>query len=128
MHVEHVAMRLVLMRELPAILLFAFGCDLFTPNLHVVVRNGTSGEIDHAIVTFADRDIHIGALPSGAHSSYGPIVTDVPVDATLSWQTADGRQHTQRVKVKSQIRENRSGDVVFTIVDADRVEVSFDRP
>jgi len=104
----------------------AISCDLFTPKLHVVVRNGTGVEIEHVSVSFADHEIPTGVMAAGTHKSYGPIVADVPTDATISWQTADGRQHTQRVDVRSRIRENRSGDVVFTIVN-ERVEVSFER-
>jgi len=109
------------------VLMVAASCNVFTPKVHIVVRNGTASEINNAMLTFAGRDIPIGDLLSGTHASYGPIVTDIPPEATLSWQTADGRQHTQRIDVKSRIRENRSGDVVFTIVDADRVEVLFQR-
>ena len=102
-----------------------FGCELFTPKIHIVVRNGTSADIDEVAVSFGDHDITAGIIPPGAHKSYGPIVTDIPPDASVSWQTLDGREHTQRVSVRSQIRENRSGDVVFTIVAADRIDVSF---
>lgn len=110
-----------------SICLLTIACDLFTPKLHVVVRNSSGGDIDHAMLTFAGRDIPMGAIPSGAHASYGPIVTNIPSDATLSWQSADGHEHTQRVNVRSQVRENRSGDVMLTIAAADRVEVSFER-
>jgi len=107
------------------ILIVALACDVFTPKIHVVLRNTSGGDIDHGMVSFAGHDIPIGALPSGADASYGPVVTDVPADATISWQSADGRQHTQHVDVKSRIRDNRSGDLVFTIVASDRIEVSF---
>jgi hypothetical protein len=105
----------------------AISCDLFTPMLHVVVWNGTGIEIENVSVSFADHEIPTGVMAAGTHKSYGPIVDDVPTDATISWQTADGHQHIQRVDVRARIRENRSGDVVFKIVD-ERVEVSFERP
>ncbi len=90
----------------------------------MVVRNATWAEIDNVSVSFAGHEIPTGVMAPETHKSYGPIVADVPADATISWRTADGRAHSQHVNVKSQVRENRSGDVIFTIV-SERIEVSF---
>lgn len=108
------------------LLLTLSACDLFTPELHLVVQNAMSADVDNVTVSFAGHQLTMGAVPAGAHASYGPIVADVPDDAFVTWSTTDGRRHTQRVSVKSHA-QNRSGDIVLTIVAADRVEVTFKR-
>jgi hypothetical protein len=107
------------------IALLLSSCGLLAPQIHLVIKNATAGDIENVAVSFAGHNMAAGTMVRGSHKSYGPISASDSDSAVVSWKTDEGKIHSQHLSIGSTLLGKHSGDLIFEIDTEQSVVVSF---
>ncbi|HVU39180.1 MAG TPA: hypothetical protein VHC95_12675 [Opitutales bacterium] len=97
------------------------------PQYSFVFTNATGAEL-RQVRCQNESGFHASAgylAPDPAKAAHDELIPDpIPGEVTVTWQTADGQNHSQQIAIKSQLPVNFSGEVVLTFTPDGKVVVS----
>jgi hypothetical protein len=110
------------------LILFMTGCQTMAqiPKYSVVVTNGTTNLLTYAMVKYGDFESLGGSFPPGRKKVDELVPFPIPKQATVLWKSQDGESHEKLVEVQKALPKDFSdGDIIFTILEGDKVEVTY---
>ena len=104
------------------------GCQTVAqiPKYSVVVTNGTTNRLTSATVKYGEFESLGGGYAPGQKKVDALVPFPIPEQATVLWKSQSGESHEKLVKVQKVLPQNFSdGDIIFTILEGDKVEVTY---
>lgn len=107
--------------------LVELGCGWFRPDVHIVVENVATVDLEAVTITLANVEMELGDIPPGAHKSLGPLSQRLPETVGLEWHHHGSGGGSIRVDLRTpSIAAHKDGDLVLSVKGPGQVAVTFE--